>query len=139
MATAVAFDTHKAVQVLQDAGFEKAQAAAITNQIAVAVGNNVATKSDLELLNKDVTGEVQRRHAELDGEMEKLRTELRGEMEKLRTELRGEMEKLRTELKGEMAQHRAEIKAEMKSMEMRIYTALATVVGLLKALDFLVG
>ena len=49
------------------------------------------------------------------------------------------MERLRTELKGEMAQHRAEVKAELKSLEMRIYTALAAAVGLIKTLDFLIG
>ena len=60
-------------------------------------------------------------------------------MDRLRTELNGKMERLRTELKGEMAQHRAEVKAELKSLEMRIYTALAAAVGLIKTLDFLIG
>ena len=150
MATATAFDTHKAVHVLREAGFDQTQAAAITNQIAAAVGNNVATKADLEILNTNLKGEMDRLRTELKGEMEGLRTEFKGEMEGLRIELRGEMEGLRIELKGEMAQHRAEVKGEMaqhwaevkadlKSMEMRICAMIAAAVGLIKALDFLIG
>ena len=82
--TALAFDTHRAVKALRDAGFSDEQAEAVTEQISVAIGENVATKSDIALVRAD--------------------------MEKL--ELR---------------------------LTLKLYAAVAGGVGLVKALDFLVG
>ena len=82
--TTLAFDTHKAVKALRDAGFSDEQAEAVTEQISVAVGENVATKSDIALVRADI--------------------------EKL--ELR---------------------------LTLKLYAAVAAGVGLVKALDFLVG
>ena len=43
----LAFDTHKAVKALKDAGFAEAQAEAVVSTVGDAVGGNVATKEDL--------------------------------------------------------------------------------------------
>ena len=43
--TAVAFDTHKAVRALQEAGFEEAQAEAVVSTVGAAIGGDVATKA----------------------------------------------------------------------------------------------
>ena len=45
--SALAFDTHKAVTALKQAGFEEAQAEAVVNTMGEALGGNVATKADL--------------------------------------------------------------------------------------------
>ena len=82
--TTLAFDTHRAVKALREAGFSDEQAEAVTEQISVAIGENVATKSDIALVRAD--------------------------MEKL--ELR---------------------------LTLKLYAAVAAGVGLVKALDFLVG
>jgi hypothetical protein len=42
------FDTHKAVKSLEEAGFEESQAEAVVEMVSGAVGENVATKSDLQ-------------------------------------------------------------------------------------------
>ncbi len=42
-----AFDTHKAVKALREAGFDDPQAEAVTEQISVAIGENAVTKDDL--------------------------------------------------------------------------------------------
>ena len=57
MATLI-FDTHKAVKALRDAGFDDSQAEAVTEQISVAIGENLATKDDLEKLELRVTLKV---------------------------------------------------------------------------------
>lgn len=44
---ALAFDTHKAVTALKQAGFEEGQAEAVVNTMGEALGGNVATKADL--------------------------------------------------------------------------------------------
>lgn len=82
--TTLAFDTLKAAKALRAAGFDDAQAEAVTEQISVAVGENAATKNDVALVRSD--------------------------MEKL--ELR---------------------------MTIKMYAAVAGGVGLIKALDFLLG
>ena len=45
--SALAFDTHKAVTVLKQAGFEETQAEAVVTTMGEALGGNVATKADL--------------------------------------------------------------------------------------------
>lgn len=45
---AVAFDTHKVVEDLKRAGFNDEQAEAVVSAVGEAVGENVATKTDLE-------------------------------------------------------------------------------------------
>ena len=45
--SALAFDTHKAVTALKQAGFEEPQAEAVVNTMGEALGGNVATKADL--------------------------------------------------------------------------------------------
>ena len=82
--TTLAFDTHRAVKALRGAGFSDAQAEAVTEQISTAIGENVATKSDIALVRAD--------------------------MEKL--ELR---------------------------LTLKLYAAVAAGVGVIKALDFLLG
>jgi 3-oxoacyl-(acyl-carrier-protein) synthase len=57
MATLV-FDTHKAVKALRDAGFDDSQAEAVTEQISVAIGENLASKDDLEKLELRLTVKV---------------------------------------------------------------------------------
>ena len=45
--SALAFDTHKAVTALKQAGFDEVQAEAVVNTVGDALGGNVATKADL--------------------------------------------------------------------------------------------
>lgn len=52
--TTLAFDTLKAAKALRAAGFDDAQAEAVTEQISVAVGENVATKNDVAAVRSDM-------------------------------------------------------------------------------------
>ena len=52
--TTLAFDTHKAVKALRTAGFDDAQAEAVTEQISAVIGENIATKGDLALVRADM-------------------------------------------------------------------------------------
>ena len=105
MAT-LAFDTHKAVKALCDAGFDVSQAEAVTEQIGIAIGENLATKDDLW----------------------KVRSDLQAEMKSLRSDLQAEMKNLRSDME----------KLELR-MTNKLYAAVAAGVGLVKALDFLIG
>ena len=52
--TTLAFDTHAAVKTLREAGFEEAQAEAVVATVGVAMGENVATKTDIQALKADI-------------------------------------------------------------------------------------
>ena len=45
--SALAFDTHKAVTALKQAGFEEAQAEAVVTTMGEALDGNIATKADV--------------------------------------------------------------------------------------------
>ncbi len=50
----LAFDTHKAVKELKQAGFDDTQAEAIVATVGDAIGGNVATKTDIAALKTDI-------------------------------------------------------------------------------------
>lgn len=45
---ALAFDTHKAVKALREAGFDDSQAEAVPAQISAAINENLVTKGGLD-------------------------------------------------------------------------------------------
>ena len=145
---ALAFDTHKAIKGLKEAGFEEAQAEAVVATVGEAMSGNVATKSDIaglevaivelkaELKNDigglraELTGDINR----LEGNIGGLRAELTGDINRLegnigglRAELTGDINRLERnigELKGEMYRH----------MWIMGGTIIAATVGLVKLL-----
>ncbi len=62
---ALLFDTHRAVKDLEEAGFGEAQAEAVVEMIGGAVGENVATKADIETLEREMKALEQRVTAEM--------------------------------------------------------------------------
>ena len=56
--SALAFDTHKAVTALKQAGFEEAQAEAVVNTMGEALGGNVATKADLAAVQAKLEADI---------------------------------------------------------------------------------
>ena len=54
----LAFDTHKAIKGLKDAGFEEAQAEAVVSAIGEAIGEHVATKEHVTAEISHVTAEI---------------------------------------------------------------------------------
>ncbi|MBF0144000.1 MAG: DUF1640 domain-containing protein [Magnetococcales bacterium] len=82
MTTAVAFDTHKFVRRLRDAGVEEGQAEAFSDafqEVREAQLEELATKSDLTGLKSELKGEIAELRSELKGDIR----ELRGEVERL--------------------------------------------------------
>jgi len=62
----LAFDTHKAVKALCDAGFDASQAEAVTEQIGIAIGENLATKDDLVRVRDDLRAEMKSLRADME-------------------------------------------------------------------------
>ena len=89
---AEAFNTLESSRILRDAGFEQKMAEAVVSQINGAVSGNVATKSDIELLQKDLE-----RLASKD-KVNELKTEIKSEVNELKTEIKGEFNDLKVEM-----------------------------------------
>ena len=62
MATFV-FDTHRAVKDLEEAGFPEAQAEALVEIVGAAVGENAATKADLDAMEQRLTARFEAKFA----------------------------------------------------------------------------
>ena len=150
----LAFDTHKAVKALCNAGFNGDQAEAVVEQINGAVNENVATKADLaQLATKEEVAKLATKE-ELQEEVAKLAT--KEEIAKLATkeELREAVAKLATKEELREAVAKLATKEELEKLELRLLAQLqkqantylkylivfaAAVVGLSKMLDILIG
>ena len=86
--SALAFDTHKAVTALKQAGFEETQAEAVVNTMGEALGGNVATKADLT--------EVR---VALEADIEQLRSDTKADL----AAVRADMETLRADMAEQFA------------------------------------
>ncbi|MEH0690821.1 DUF1640 domain-containing protein [Vibrio cholerae] len=56
--TAIPLDTHKAIKRLQGAGMDEKQAEEMVNLFGEMYGNETATKSDIEILHKDLKADL---------------------------------------------------------------------------------
>lgn len=74
--SALAFDTHKAVTALKQAGFAEPQAEAVVSTMGEALGGNVATKADLAAVQ-----------AKLETDIAAVRTEIAQEFKALYKQL----------------------------------------------------
>ena len=140
-----AFDTHKAVKALCNAGFNGAQAEAVVEQINGAVNENLATKADLaRLVHREEFSD------ELQGAVIKLAT--KEEIAKLAT--KEEIAKLATKVELREAVAKLATKEELEKLELRLMAQLqkhantylkyliafaAAIVGLSKMLDSLIS
>ena len=69
----MALDTHKAVKMLQQAGFGEDQAEAVVTTVSDALNESVATKADILTLEAGLRSEIQ----EVQSEVQEVQSELR--------------------------------------------------------------
>ena len=70
--TTLAFDTHKAVKALKEAGFDDPQAEAVVATVGEAIGGSIATKADIA----EVRAEITELRAEMKTDIAQLRAEM---------------------------------------------------------------
>lgn len=90
----LAFDTHKAVKVLRDAGADEHLAEAVVDTIGSAMGENVATKTDITELKADIdTLKVATKTdiAELKADIDKLKVSTKADIAELKVWLLGHL------------------------------------------------
>lgn len=74
--TALAFDTHKAVKALREAGADEPLAEAVVATVGDAIGGNVATKADLAEVKAELKADIAEVKAELKSDIAALGTGL---------------------------------------------------------------
>ena len=144
MAT-LAFDTHKAVKTLTEAGAAEPLAEAMVATIGVAMGENIATKGDLQNLNQEIKAEIADLRveiadlrsetsafkAEMKAEMAAFKADMQAEMAAFKTDMQSEMAALRADMQTEMAALRADMRAGDQRMINRLGAMIAAGVGVL--------
>lgn len=132
--TMPAFDTHKAVKALQQAGFDDVQAEAVVDQINGAITENLASKADLDEAERNLAARIDScvTQAQFDAAIANLAT---------KDDLRAAIEPLAT--KEELAQLELRMTVRMEELTGKMLKymggGLALVVALIKGLDVLVG
>ena len=111
--TTLAFDTHKAVKALKEAGFDdsKAEARGLAT-VGDAIGGNIATKADIAEL-----------HATTKADITELRIATKADIAELRIATKADIAELRAEMKADIA----ELRAEMYRL---VLTAAVSIIGL---------
>ena len=122
-----AFDTLTYAKKLRESGFTERQAEAQAEALRAVVEANLATKSDIELVRREIE--------QLRSETRGLEVSLRREIELLRAELKKDIESLRAELKGDIELVRAGVNASELRMTVRLGGLIAAGVALLVALQ----
>ena len=101
--TMLAFDTHKAVKALKEAGFDDPQAEAVVATVGEAIGGSIATKADI--------------------------AEVRAEITELRTATKADMTELRAEMKTDIAELRAEMADQFSILYRHLWSMAIGIVG----------
>ena len=115
MATFV-FDTHRAVKDLAAAGFPEAQAEALVEIVGAAVGENAATKSDLDAMER----RMEARFAAMEQQTAAQFAAQKQEIEALEQRMEERMAALEQRMDARMAAMEQRLNARIDTLEQRI-------------------
>ena len=137
------FDTLKvAVRLQEEAGFEEHQARALVTAFAEGIGEELATKNDLEKTEAALQGQI----VALKSDLEKTETALKSDLEKTETALQGQivalkndLEKTEATLRSDLEKMAAILRSEVRELEqrmtLRLGAMIAAAVGIIVAVD----
>ena len=74
--TTLAFDTHKAVKALKEAGFDDSKAEAVVATVGDAIGGNIATKADIAELHATTKADITELRIATKADITELRIEM---------------------------------------------------------------
>ena len=129
----LAFDTHKAVKVLQDAGADEHLAEAVVNTIGSAMGENVATKVDIAELKAEIAESTAATKADI--------AELKAATKADTTKLKADIDELKAATKAEIAELKVSTQAEIAELKVwllgHLWVAVGVIIGALSLLAYL--
>lgn len=120
--SALAFDTHKAVTALKQAGFEETQAEAVVNTMGEALSGNVATKADLTEVRAALEADV----AAVKADIEQLRLTTQADL----AAVKADIEQLRSETKADLAAVRTDMAEQFTALYKQLWIMAVGIVGL---------
>jgi hypothetical protein len=112
---ALAFDTHKAVKALKEAGADEALAEAVVATVGDAVGENIATKADIAELRNATEADI---------------AQVRTDIAELRNATKADISELRTEI----AEVKVDIAARFETLYHRLWAMALGIIAVLTAL-----
>ena len=132
---ALIFDTHRAVKNLEEAGFEESQAEAVVDMVGSAVGENVATSSDLRAFSDSTTirldGFEQRIESRLDAFEQHIESRMDAFEQRIESRLDGfeqRMDAFEQRMMANFLASEERNRAEIKSLEHRMTIKLGAMV-----------
>lgn len=120
--SALAFDTHKAVMALKQAGFEEAQAEAVVNTMGEALAGNVATKADLTEVRAALEADMTAMKAALETDI----AAVKADIEQLRSETKADLATMR----ADMETLRADMAEQFTALYKQLWLMAVGIVGL---------
>ena len=109
----VAFDTLKAAKRLQDeAGFSEKQAGVLVSTLAEGVGENLATKADVDAIRTATKADIESVRSEMQAEFKAVRSE----MQVIRTEMQASDERTQAGFAAMRSEFQA-IRSEMQARD----------------------
>ena len=143
MTNAIAFDTHRFITHLVDAGFTTAQAEALSEEQVKLLNSNLATKQDIEGIRYDIETLRQATKQDIEGirhdiktlrqatkhDIETLRRGTQHDIETLRQDTKHDIETLRQDTKQDIETLGVNFKKEMESMKVSQAKWTTSIVG----------
>ena len=120
--SALAFDTHKAVTALKQAGFEEVQAEAVVNTMGEALAGNVATKADLTEVRAALEADMTAMKAALETDI----AAVKADIEQLRSETKADLATVR----ADMETLRADMAEQFTALYKQLWLMAVGIVGL---------
>ena len=115
----LAFDTHKAVKALKEAGFGDIQAEAVVATVGDAISGDVATKGDIAALKTDIAGFKADIKADI--------AEFKADIAEFKADIKADI----AEFKADIAEFKAEIYRHLWLMAVGIVGLTVTLVKLI--------
>lgn len=141
-----ALDTLQTAKRLKEAGFDDAQAEALTGVLRdarEAEAGQLATKADIERLGADIERlradtetDFERLRADTKTDSGSLRAEMKSDIDLLRAEVKSAIESLRTEMRAEFALIRSEMEVLQRDVTIRLGGMIVVATGVLLAAKF---
>ena len=130
----LAFDTHKAVKALTQAGVTEPLAEAVVATVGDALGKHAATKDDIAGVKKDMESMEQRLNVRIDGLEQRLNVRIDGLEQSLNVRIDGLEQSLNVRIENSEQRLIANMDILKQNMTIRLGTMVAAGVGVLAAL-----
>ncbi len=119
----LAFDTHKAVKALKEAGFGDIQAEAVVATVGDAIGGDMATKGDIAVLKTDIKADI----AALKTDIAEFKADIKTDIAEFKAEIAG----FKADIKTDIGDFKAEIYRHLWLMAVGIVGLTVTLVKLI--------